>query len=175
MPLGWFYIKNIFFAREIMDNEKIRSKKNVFSVQVSSWYKKDIVQGSRIFYFSLKDKQEVINWIITLNFLKVKEIYNEFTVQFGSMQLPLNHEKRGQKITNINKKFHAPFCKMKISKVHSIYNNIYSRKSLSRDSLIGDSRKIINRQSNFFGIGYSDKNVYFYLNRMEKKMLMKES
>ena len=77
MPLGWFYIKNIFFAREIMDNEIIRSKKNVFSVQVSSWYKKDIVQGSRIFYFSLKDKQEVINWIITLNFLKVNEIYND--------------------------------------------------------------------------------------------------
>ena len=54
MPLGWFYIKNIFFAREIMDNEIIRSKKNVFSVQVSSWYKKDIVQEYFIFHLRIR-------------------------------------------------------------------------------------------------------------------------
>ena len=96
-----------------------------------------------------------------MNLLKVKEIYNDYTFQFGSIQIPLNNEKRGQKSTNIKKNFQLPFCKIKISKVLPIYNNIYFIKSLSRDS-----RKIINRQGTFFGIGNSDKYLYFYLNRI---------
>ena len=61
LPLGWFYIKNIYFAREIMDNEIIRIKKKVFSVPMSSWYKNEIVQGSRIFYFSINLRKK---WLI---------------------------------------------------------------------------------------------------------------
>ena len=107
LPLGWFYLKHIFRVQGLPDYSK-GGKANVFKVHVATWYKRDREKSSRKFYFSVKKKDEVYTWIVTLNFLRVKEIYNDFTMQFGTIQLPLNHELKRKANKRVKQKFHHP-------------------------------------------------------------------
>jgi hypothetical protein len=69
-------------------------------------------------------------WVITLNFLRVKALYDEFTKNFGIIKLPLKHEIKGKtkhrtKIKFQNKNINRANSKMS----HNIYNPIV-RKSI---------------------------------------------
>ncbi len=91
MPLGIFELKNLNSA-EIVPDFTIGFQTNVFCVQVSSWFKKDLIKGERTYYFSVGSKSDVYCWVIYLNFLRMKAIYDNFTIQFGQINLPLSYE-----------------------------------------------------------------------------------
>jgi len=59
---------------------------------VSSFLKKELIKGPRSYYFSVIHKSELYSWVIYLNFLRVKAIYDSFTIQFGQLNLPLDYE-----------------------------------------------------------------------------------
>lgn len=91
VPLGIFDLKNLYFA-EIMTDYSIGGRANLFHISIASWIKKSEIKGPRSYYFSVPKKSELYSWVIYLNFLRVKNIYDSFTVQFGPINLPLDYE-----------------------------------------------------------------------------------
>ena len=157
MPLGWFEIKNLYRA-QLNPDFKFGGKKNLFMIHVSSWYKKDTIKSTRKYYFSVKSREQLYNWIITLNFLKVKEIYNEFANQFGVIHLPLDYEtKRKIKNKTIKKKFKGIQINIKTSKSYTNYYNLYARKSVSINCSLGDKHML--STNDFQSLGKSDSSV----------------
>lgn len=90
--LGMFELKNIYDIQVLKDFE-FSDKKNLMEVKVSSYYKKDILKGGRNYIFSVTKKNDLSAWVIALNFLRVKAIYDELRYSFGTINFPLNHEK----------------------------------------------------------------------------------
>ena len=74
---------------------------------MAQWYKKDILQGPRNYIFSCDSREELFTWLITLNFLKMKALYDEFSVNFGVVTLPLFliEKEEIKNIRNLKKKF----------------------------------------------------------------------
>ena len=90
-PLGYFEIKYLY-KLEMMPDFSIGSKKNIFSITVSQWNKKDLVQKGRTFFLSTDTKDKLNEWVTQINFLRVKATYDEFASTFGLINLPLPHE-----------------------------------------------------------------------------------
>jgi hypothetical protein len=161
MPLGSFDLKNLYQA-QLLPDFSVGGHKNCFMIHVSSWYKKDEVKGSRKYYFSERSKEEAYNWVITLNFLRVKAIYNEFTANFGMINLPLKHEVKKKKRT-LKKKFTSTHNNMKFTKSFNNYYNFYARKSIQKniniDSTANKSTMMIKRFSHFNSLGGSENFV----------------
>ena len=158
MPLGTFDLKNLYLAQLIPDFS-IGGRKNVFMIHVSSWTKKDEIKGSRKYYFCDKSREEVYNWVITLNFLRVKAIYNEFTANFGIINLPLKHEIKKNKRT-VKKKFSSIFNNVKQNKSFNNFYNFYARKSVQKlQSDTSRTTVMIKRQSHFSSLGGSENFV----------------
>jgi hypothetical protein len=91
MHLGYFELKEINTMR-ILPDYYFSNKQNVLEIKVNSYYKKDILKGERAFYFSKKEINFIYEILISLNFLRVKSIYDDFTRKFGVIHLPMNHE-----------------------------------------------------------------------------------
>jgi len=91
MPLGYFELKEINTIRILPDNY-FSNKKNILEIKVNNFYKKDMPKGERTFYFSHDEISKIYEILISLNFLRVKSIYDDFTRQFGIIHLPMNHE-----------------------------------------------------------------------------------
>jgi len=102
MPLGSFDLKNLYKA-DIIPDYHVGSQTNVFCIQVSSWFKKELVKGPRSYYFSVTTKSDLYCWVIYLNFLRVKAIYDNFVSQFGQIDLPLSHERPKKKFKRKDK------------------------------------------------------------------------
>jgi hypothetical protein len=103
MPLGYFELKNMYSVNT--EQGQLLKGVEIFCIHTSSWYKKEEVKGPRKFYFCADQQEEVYNFIITLNFLRVKAIYDEFTHNFGLINLPLLHEIKGKNAKKIKMKF----------------------------------------------------------------------
>ena len=107
MPLGYFELKEINTI-DILPDYQIGGKANIIKITVNSFFKKDIKKGERVFYFATYDKSKLYEWVISLNFLRVKAIYDEFKNSFGVIDLPMSHEnkvsnkKRMKKKLNMN-------------------------------------------------------------------------
>ncbi len=127
MPLGVFELKNLHSA-DIVPDYTIGGQTNVFCVQVSSWMKKDLVKGPRTYYFSVDSKAELYCWAIYLNFLKMKAIYDNFTTQFGQINLPFSYEQEG--VLNMKNKFKQSNILKNINSfsVSAYLKNTYNRK-----------------------------------------------
>ena len=93
--LGMFELKNIYLIKKLSDFE-FGQKKNLLQLKVSSFFKKQQLKDGRDYIFSFKSKSELNSWIITLNLLRAKSIYDEFVNTFGVINFPFNHEKRGK-------------------------------------------------------------------------------
>lgn len=91
VPLGSFLLSEINNVRILNDGE-VGGRKNLMLIKVSSWLKKEIPRGPRAYYFSVKTREELLTWVITINFIQINATYNQFTRQFGSISLPLKHE-----------------------------------------------------------------------------------
>ena len=93
--LGMFELKNIYLIKKLKDFE-FGSKTNLLQIRVSSFYKKQELKSGRDYIFSLASKSELNSWVITLNLLRAKSIYDEFRNTFGIINFPFNHEKVGK-------------------------------------------------------------------------------
>ena len=93
--LGMFELKNIYLIKKLSDFE-FGQKTNLLQLKVSSFFKKQQLKDGRDYIFSFKSKSELNSWIITLNLLRAKSIYDEFVNTFGVINFPFNHEKRGK-------------------------------------------------------------------------------
>lgn len=143
---------------DILNDGEIGGMENVFCIQVSSWYKKDKIKGTRKFYVSAGSPTDLYSWVITLSFLRVKAIYDEFTKNFGFINLPLPHEVKGK----IKHRTKFKFKNKKNSRIvnsktsYGIYaamarKSIINRSTISYDSYKEQSfnmNKYINQGSN---------------------------
>ena len=103
--LGMFELKNIYDIKVLRDFE-FSDKKNLLQVKVSAYYKKDQLKGGRDYIFSINDKNELNSWVIVLNFLRAKSIYDEFRFTFGTINFPFTHEKNKTGWRKIKRNFH---------------------------------------------------------------------
>jgi len=146
-PLGFFELKEINTIDILPDNQ-IGGKQNIIKINVNSFYKKDMKKGERTFYFSTKDKSKLYEWVITLNFLRVKAIYDEFKTSFGVINLPMNHEAKTSS--------HKKKMKLKLNlaeeekkkKVQFSYSS-FIRKSMMGSSSLTGNLNIANNPNNF--------------------------
>jgi class 3 adenylate cyclase len=151
MPLGYIELKHLYQV-EILQDLHFGNKKNLFQIYVAQWYKKDLLQGPRNYILSCDDRETLYNWVITLNFMRVKALHDEFSNNFGIISLPMfanekeeqNYQKRiKKKFTVINPEENKKKSDLGIS---GIYNNI-ARKSVSISlgkSKIDDSKSLNN-------------------------------
>ena len=93
--LGMFELKNIYLIKKLRDYE-FGSKTNLLQIRVSSFFKKQELKSGRDYIFSFATKSELNSWVITLNLLRAKSIYDEFRNTFGIINFPFNHEKVGK-------------------------------------------------------------------------------
>ena len=88
VPLAKFELKDIFVLKQLNDYY-YGNKKNLFTVSVSRWIKKEQIKGKRSYIFSCKSLEDLYSWIISMNFLRVNAYYDTFTRNFGSIGFPL--------------------------------------------------------------------------------------
>ena len=91
-PLASFFLKDIYQIT-IVSKEMFDEKKSYYlEIKVSSWFKKSELKEDRNFIIGFESQEEMLKWEIALNFLRIKNMYDEFTSNFGMIQLPLNNE-----------------------------------------------------------------------------------
>ena len=91
-PLASFFLKNIYQISILDKESSFETKKYYLEIKVSSWFKKDIEKDDRTFIIGFNSKEELSKWEIALHFLRIKNMYDEFTSNFGMIQLPLNRQ-----------------------------------------------------------------------------------
>jgi hypothetical protein len=132
-PLGYFELREINTITILPEGSY--SKSNVMEIKVNNFFKKDKAKGERTFFFSNKDFHLIYEILISLNFLRVKSIYDNFTRQFGVIHLPMTHE---IKISNKEKfKINRELEKMRNEAVRITQSN----------SNINSFRKTINKNN----------------------------
>ena len=91
-PLASFFLKDIYQIT-IMSKALFDEKKSYYlEIKVSSWFKKSELKEDRNFIIGFETQEEMYKWEIALNFLRIKNMYDEFTSNFGMIQLPLNND-----------------------------------------------------------------------------------
>ena len=90
-PLASFFLKDIYQIT-ILSRDQFDEKNFYLEIKVSSWYKKSEPKEDRDFIIGFSTPEEMSKWEIALNFLRIKNMYDEFTSNFGMIQLPLNNE-----------------------------------------------------------------------------------
>ena len=88
VPLATFELKDIFELKQLNDYH-YGNKKNIFTVSVSRWIKKEQIKGKRSYIFSCKSLEDLYSWVISMNFLRVNAYYDIFTSHFGKIGFPL--------------------------------------------------------------------------------------
>jgi len=88
VPLATFELKDIFELKQLNDYT-YGNKKNIFSVSVSRWIKKEQIKGKRSYIFSCKTLEDLYSWVISMNFLRVNANYDLLTRHFGKIAFPL--------------------------------------------------------------------------------------
>jgi hypothetical protein len=90
-PLASFFLKDIYQIT-ILSRDQFDEKNFYLEIKVSSWYKKSELKEDRDFIIGFLTFEEMSKWEIALNFLRIKNMYDEFTSNFGMIQLPLSNE-----------------------------------------------------------------------------------
>ena len=99
VPLATFELKDIFELKQLNDYS-YGNKKNIFSVSVSRWIKKEQIKGKRSYIFSCKTMEDLYSWVISMNFLRVIANYDLLTRHFGKIAFPLyrTYKKKPKKL-----------------------------------------------------------------------------
>jgi hypothetical protein len=141
-------MKNLYNL-QILPDFSIGGRKNIFTITVSQWMKKDQIKPGRGYILSADTKEKLNDWITTINFLRVKATYDEFACQFGMIHLPLAHEVLKNSKRKIKKKFTPsnPIAQKKFMKSNNYYNSI-ARKSIipAKKSESGEKLKQFSRR-----------------------------
>jgi hypothetical protein len=141
-------MKNLYNL-QILPDFTYGSRKNIFTITVSQWMKKDQTKPGRGYILSADTKEKLNDWVTTINFLRVKATYDEFACQFGMIHLPLAHEILKNSKRKIKKKFTPTntLIQKKFMKSNNYYNSI-ARKSIipAKTSDSSDKQKQISRR-----------------------------
>ena len=142
-PLASFYLKNIYQIT-ILKRGDTREKKHYMEIKVSSWFKKDIPKEDRTFLIGFDTITDLYKWEISLNFLRIKNMYDEFTSNFGMIQLPLNHEFNAIEKKKIKRKLNIRSNNMKMSSIIKGKNSFIRKKTNSNinNALVVDQEKL---------------------------------
>ncbi len=142
MPLGYFELKEIN-TLDIQPDYSYGGKQNIIKISVNNYYKKDIRKGERSFLFCTRDKSKLYEWIITLNFLRVKAIYDEFKTSFGVINLPMNHEVKTSSKKRMKMKLHL-FDDDKKKKLQFSYSSFIRKSMIGSSSLTHNHLQALN-------------------------------
>ena len=93
VPLATFELKDIYELKQLNDYH-YGNKKNLFTVSVSRWIKKEQIKGKRSYIFSCKTLEDLYSWVISMNFLRVNAYYDIFTRHFGKIGFPLYRKEK---------------------------------------------------------------------------------
>jgi len=139
VPLATFELKDMFNIKKL-EPKSFGSRKNVFSLTVTKWIKKEIPQNKRIYILSCSNIEDLYSWIITLNFMKVNAYYDAYIGQFGKIDLPLyNRNKAFKKVKKYIFNIEDRIKYHKYSFLTSINNISQRRDSIKRDFIYGDT------------------------------------
>ncbi len=68
-----------------------RGENAAFSLSTSSWFDKSGEEkGSRDFYFACKEEHDRDKWVITIEFLRTKAVYDAYAQKNIAVQFPLS-------------------------------------------------------------------------------------
>ena len=166
--LGMFELKNIYLIKKLSDYE-FGQKTNLLQLKVSSFFKKEQLKDGRDYIFSFKSKSDLNSWVITLNLLRAKSIYDEFRNTFGVINFPFNHEKIGKEdkrkikrtfvmpeISRYRKKKTLGFYFMKTKIINKCFND-KDKKEKSNEKFGNDGVGLIEEQKTAIETEYSVK------------------
>jgi len=146
----------------ILSRDQFDEKNFYLEIKVSSWYKKSELKEDRDFIIGFSTLEEMSKWEIALNFLRIKNMYDEFTSNFGMIQLPLSNEfslieskkykrklnirPRDYKLGNLNTQYSKVISteeneSKKASGKYERFVNKNRKKTISNNSLIPDQEK----------------------------------
>ena len=136
-PLASFFLKDIYQIT-IMSKALFDEKKSYYlEIKVSSWFKKSELKEDRNFIIGFETQEEMYKWEIALNFLRIKNMYDEFTSNFGMIQLPLNND-----LFKIeNKKFKRKF---NIGERRLDIGNKMEKKAINKNSIDSNDNEGLN-------------------------------
>ena len=136
-PLASFFLKDIYQIT-IMSKALFDEKKSYYlEIKVSSWFKKSELKEDRNFIIGFETQEEMYKWEIALNFLRIKNMYDEFTSNFGMIQLPLNND-----LFKIeNKKFKRKF---NIGERRLDIGNKMEKKAMNKNSIDSNDNEGLN-------------------------------
>lgn len=135
VPLATFKLEDIYNIKQLPDN-CVGNRKNLFTLSVTKWIKKEMDKQGRTYIFSCSSLEEMLNWVITLNFVRVNAYYYSYTKNYGVVRFPLFSKER--KFTKIKKNNFSLKCKDSKGNDHE-----GRRTSIGRDEII-ENRKVLN-------------------------------
>lgn len=95
VPLGFFYLNNVVYVKKLSDYE-IGNKTNIFALAVNQWMKKNETKNYRVYYLSVESKEDLFDWVISMNVLKVKALYEDYIFKFGFIRFPLYKSRKNE-------------------------------------------------------------------------------
>ena len=153
-PLGCIFLKNIYQVFIGKDFELFFSKRNILVIKFSSYIKGNELKDAQTFYFSLQSYKELQNWITILNFMRIKAMYDELCFHYGTIPLPLPHEKK----VKIKKNFKKQFQLYSLDKQFVIPGYNYPLDLSTFNNNIGNQRSI-NKKISIFSKYYIDIHI----------------
>ena len=177
-PLASFFLKDIYQIT-ILSRDQFDEKNYYLEIKVSSWYKKSEPKEDRDFIIGFSTPEEMSKWEIALNFLRIKNMYDEFTSNFGMIQLPLNNEfslieskkykrklnirprdyKMGGVLVQHSKEFKEE--KKGLDK-NGINKNVGRKKTITNNTLIPDQEKEKTEKKNLNCVDTNAKEIFKY-------------
>ena len=179
-PLASFFLKDIYQIT-ILSRDQFDEKNFYLEIKVSSWYKKSELKEDRDFIIGFSTLEEMSKWEIALNFLRIKNMYDEFTSNFGMIQLPLSNEfslieskkykrklnirPRDYKLGNLNTQFSKVISNeesesKKASGKYERFVNKNRKKTISNNSLIPDQEKEKVEKKNLNAVDKNAKEIF---------------
>ena len=181
-PLASFFLKDIYQIT-ILSRDQFDEKNFYLEIKVSSWYKKSEPKEDRDFIIGFATPEEMSKWEIALNFLRIKNMYDEFTSNFGMIQLPLNNEfslieskkykrklnikprdyKLGGVLVQHSKELKEDDDKKKGLDKNGIKgNNLGRKKTITNNTLIPDQEKEKTEKKNLNCVDKNAKEIFKY-------------
>ena len=179
-PLASFFLKDIY---QISMKDQFDDKNYYLEIKVSSWYKKSEPKEDRDFIIGFSTPEEMSKWEIALNFLRIKNMYDEFTSNFGMIQLPLNNEfslieskkykrklnikprdyKMGGQMLQYSKDYKEEMDgKKKGLDKSGIKGNVGRKKTITNNTLIPDQEKEKTEKKNLNCVDTNAKEIFKY-------------
>ena len=178
-PLASFFLKDIYQIT-ILSRDQFDEKNFYLEIKVSSWYKKSEPKEDRDFIIGFSTPEEMSNWEIALNFLRIKNMYDEFTSNFGMIQLPLNNEfslieskkykrklnikPRDYKLGGVLMQHSKEFKEEKKGMDKNMVNgkNVGRKKTITNNTLIPDQEKEKTEKKNLNCVDTNAKEIFKY-------------